>query len=123
MTSTTDNVAPGDVVQLMPKLTATVKPTGTPIEVAPNSATYKVSAANGTTGTNIPIPLNINTFVDDQARLHVQRDDLKNDDVIKVEALATYINPNGTTETYTATSRFQRQYTYGSVCTGTKTTE
>lgn len=106
MTPATADVAPGDVVQLVPKLTATVEPTGTPIEVAPNSATYKVSAANGTTGTNIPIPLNINTFVDDQARLHVQRDDLKNDDVIKVEALATYINPNGTTGTYTATSRF-----------------
>lgn len=106
MTPDTADVAPGDVVQLVPKLTATVTPTGTNIEVAPNSATYKVSAANGTTGTNRVFPLNINTFVDDQARLHVQRDDLHNDDVIKVEALATYVNPNGTTETYTATSRF-----------------
>lgn len=106
MTPNTADVAPGDVVQLVPKLTATITPTGTPIEVAPNTATYKVSAANGTSGTNIAFPLNINTFVDDQARLHVQRDDLHNDDVIKVEALATYVNPNGTTGTYTATSRF-----------------
>lgn len=106
MSPATTNVAPGAVVELAPKLIATVEPTGTPIEVAPNSATYKVSAANGITGTNIPFPLNINTFVDDQARLHVQRDGLKNADVIKVEALATYINPNGKTETYAATSRF-----------------
>lgn len=106
MSPDTADVAPGDVVQLAPKLTATVVPTGTPIEIAPNSATYKVSAATGTTDTNITVPLNVNTFVDDQARLHVQRDDLHNDDIIKVEALATYINPTGTTETYTATSHF-----------------
>lgn len=106
MTPTTKNVAPGDVIQLVPKLTATVEPTGTPIEVAPNTATYKVTATHVKGETTVVIPLNVNTFVDDQARLHVQRDGLKDDDVINVEALATYINPNGTTGTYTATSRF-----------------
>lgn len=106
LTPSEKNVTPGELVQLTPKLTATVEPTGTVIEVAPNTATYKVSAVNGDTGTNLAVPLNINTFVDDQARLHVQRDDLKNGDVIKVEALATYVNPNGTTGTYAATSCF-----------------
>ena len=106
MTPTTDNVAPGDVVQLVPKLTATVEPTGTPIEVAPNAATYNVTASHSSTSAANPINLNVNTFVDDEARLHVQRDGLKDNDIINVEALATYINPNGTAETYTASSRF-----------------
>lgn len=106
LTSTTANVAPGDVVQLVPKLTATVTPTGTPIEVAPNTATYNVTALRSSTSDATPINLNINTFVDNEARLHVQRDDLKTNDIINVEALATYINPNGATETYTASSRF-----------------
>lgn len=106
MTPTTTNVAPGDVVQLVPKLTATVTPTGTPIEVAPNAATYNVTALQPSTAGANPIKLNVNTFVDNEARLHVQRDGLKNNDILNVEALATYINPNGTTETYTASSRF-----------------
>ena len=106
MTPTTANVAPGDVVQLVPKLTATITPTGTPIEVAPNAATYNVAALHPSTSSANPINLNVNTFVDNEARLHVQRDNLKSGDIINVEALATYINPNGTTETYTASSRF-----------------
>lgn len=106
LTSTADSVAPGDVVQLVPKLTATVEPTGTPIEVAPNTATYNVTALHPTTTSTNPIKLNVNTFVDNEARLHVQRDNLKNGDIIDVEALATYINPNGTTETYTNSIRF-----------------
>lgn len=106
MTPTTANVAPGDVVQLVPKLTATVTPTGTPIEVAPNTATYNVTALHPSTSGANPINLNVNTFVDNEARLHVQRDNLVTNDIINVEARATYINPNGTTETYTASSRF-----------------
>lgn len=115
------NVAPGDVVQLTPKLTATVTPTGTPIEVAPDSATYKVSALHVASGSSLAVPLNVNTFVDDQARLHVQRDDLKNDDIIKVEALATYVNPNGTTGTYPATGRFTVKVPAGAAASATAT--
>ena len=107
LTPKESDIAPGDVLQLTPKLTATVTPTGTPIEVAPNSATYTVTAAHAATSGDYTVPLNINTFVDDQARLHVQRDGLKNDDVIEVTAVATYVNPNGTTGTYTATGRFK----------------
>ena len=106
LTPSTANVAPGDVVQLSPKLTATVTPTGTAIEVAPNSATYQLSAVHASSGQGLAFPLNVNTYIDDQARLHVQRDGLQNDDIIKVEALATYVNPNGTTGTYTATGRY-----------------
>lgn len=93
---------PGDVIQLHPKLTATVAPTGTAIEVAPNSATYAVTASVTSDKTTTTVPLNVNTFVDDQARLHIQRDGLPNNTTIKVDGTATYINPNGTTGTYGA---------------------
>lgn len=93
---------PGDVIQLQPKLTATITPTGTAVEVAPNTATYKVTASVTNNETTTTVPLNINTFVDDQARLHIQRDGLPNNTTIKVDGTATYINPNGTTDKYSA---------------------
>ena len=98
---------PGDVIPLVPKLTATITPTGTAIEVAPNSATYEVVAYSSSSGIDTPEPLNVNTYVDDQARLHVQRDGLKSNFTIKVTGTATYINPNGTTGTYYAYRTFK----------------
>ena len=101
----TGDVEAGGVLQLTPKLTATVTPTGTAIDVAPNSATYEVSAthAAGAKGAASPFELNVNTFVDDQARLHVQRDGLTAGDVITVTGTATYVNPTGETTPYKAT--------------------
>lgn len=108
LTPETGTVAAGDVLQLTPKLTAKVIPSGTAIDAAPNSATYEVSAthagAEGAEGA--AFALNVNTFVDDQARLHVQRDGLKTGDIITVTGTATYINPNDETTTHTATSTF-----------------
>lgn len=111
LTAGTQNAKPGDVVQLTPKLTATVNPTGTAIEVAPNSATYEVTAyrtvseKNETVSEkNETVALSVNTFVDDQARLHIQRDGLSNNTTIKIDGTATYINPNGSTSTYHAYS-------------------
>lgn len=91
-------IKPGDVIQLTVKLNGTITPTGTAIEVAPSSATYTVSCTRGEKQANVP--LNINTFVDDQARLHIQRDGLKSGDIIRVMCEATYINPNGKTTVY-----------------------
>lgn len=102
LTSSAANAKPGDVVQLTPKLTATVTPTGTAIEVAPNSATYSVTAYRTTNGKDEPVPLSVNTFVDDQDRLHIQRDGLSNDITIKIDGTATYVNPTGDTSTYHA---------------------
>lgn len=93
---------PGAVIQLAPKLTATIDPTGTAIQVAPNAATYVVTAKRGENA----YKLNVNTFVDDQARLHIQRDDIAAGDVITVQGTATYVNPNGKTETYTDNAVF-----------------
>lgn len=108
LTSTTDTVSAGDVVQLTPKLTATVKPTGTAIEVAPNSATYEISAqhASQADAPGASFQLDVNTFVDDQARLHVQRGGLTANDVITVTGTATYVNPNGTTTEHKAVCTF-----------------
>lgn len=102
LTAAADAGMPGDVIQLNPKLVATVTPTGTAIEVAPNSATYEVTASVTTDDTTTTVPLNVNTFIDDQARLHIQRDGLPNNTIIKVTGTATYINPNGTTSKYSA---------------------
>lgn len=97
---TTGDVKAGDVVQLTSKLTANVTPTGTAIEVAPNSATYEVSAKHGAEGA--AFQLDVNTFVDDQARLHVQRNGLTAGDIITVTGTATYVNPNGETTEHKA---------------------
>ena len=109
LTPTTGTVKAGDLMQLTPKLTATVAPTGTAIQVAPNAATYEVAAnhaASGDAAHGAAFDLNVNTFVDDQARLHVQRDGLVAGDVITVTGTATYVNPNGETTEHSATCTF-----------------
>lgn len=108
LTPATGNVSAGDVVQLTPKLTANVAPTGTAIEVAPNSATYEVSAQHAAKAdaSGAAFQLDVNTFVDDQARLHVQRGGLTAGDVITVTGTATYVNPNGETTEHKAKCTF-----------------
>lgn len=109
LTPTTGNVKAGDLTQLTPKLTATVAPTGTAVQVAPDAATYEVAAnhaASGDDAHGAAFDLNVNTFVDDQARLHVQRDGLVAGDIITVTGTATYVNPNGETTKHSATCTF-----------------
>lgn len=109
LTPTTGSVSAGGLMQLTPKLTATVTPTGTAIQVAPDAATYEVSAnhaASGAAAHGAAFELNVNTYVDDQARLHVQRDGLVVGDVITVTGTATYVNPNGKTTERSATCTF-----------------
>lgn len=114
LTPDTGTVKAGGLMQLTPKLAATVEPTGTAIQVAPDAATYEVSAnhaasgdaASGDAAHGAAFDLNVNTFVDDQARLHVQRDGLVAGDVITVTGTATYVNPNGETTEHSATCTF-----------------
>ena len=109
LTPATGTVKAGDLMQLTPKLTATVTPTGTAVQVAPDAATYEVAAnhaASGDDAHGAAFDLNVNTFVDDQARLHVQRDGLVAGDVITVTGTATYVNPNGATTKHSATCTF-----------------
>jgi hypothetical protein len=109
LTPNTGSVKAGGLMQLTPKLTATVMPTGTAVQVAPNAATYEVAANHAVTGDDAhgaAFDLNVNTFVDDQARLHVQRDGLVAGDVITVTGTATYVNPNGETTKHSASCTF-----------------
>jgi hypothetical protein len=109
LTPTTGTVKAGGLMQLTPKLTATVNPTGTAVQVAPDAATYEVAANHAASSDDThgaAFDLNVNTFVDDQARLHVQRDGLVAGDVITVTGTATYVNPNDKTTEHSATCTF-----------------
>lgn len=106
-------VEPGGKIQTSIALTGTlttgvgVSYTGNAIEVAPESATYEVSATRTTTTgegqsavtTTESVPLNARTYVDKYGVLHVQKSGLTAGDVITVVATSTYINPSGATTT------------------------
>lgn len=95
-------VAAGDTVQLALRLTGSVEGGNIDghIAVEPDSGMFSVSAMRG----DVAIPLNSRTYVDNYGVLHVQKSGLDIDDVITVEAKSTYINPSGSTTTYTATA-------------------
>ena len=97
----TGTVAPGGEIQLKLNLTGTV--TGDSegiIGVEPDAALFSVSAA---TAGGDAIALNSKTYVDSYGILHVQKTGLSATDVITVTATAAYINPSGSTSTYTDT--------------------
>lgn len=83
--------------------------TGDAIKLAPDSATYEVSATRSvTTGegndavtTTESVQLNSNTYVDKYGVLHVQKSGVQTGDVITVVAKSTYINPSGSTTALT----------------------
>lgn len=101
----------GGKVQLALQLTGSVSddPEGV-IAVEPDAGMFSVAATRTTAGTgNDPdvtdaVPLNSRTYVDNYGILHVQKSGLEADDVITVTAKSAYINPSGSTTTYTATA-------------------
>ena len=97
----TGTVSPGGTLQLNLAFTGTV--TGDSeglIGVEPDAATFTVSAA---TSGGTAIALNSKTYVDNYGVLHVQKSGLSATDVITVTATAAYVNPSGSTSTYTDT--------------------
>ena len=103
MTPATANIGTGGGTSQL-----TIAATGTPatgdIVVAPSSATFSVAltTANATT----PSTLNpLETYVDDHFVFHYQAG-LIAGEVITVTATSTYINPDGSTGTFTDTSVF-----------------
>lgn len=97
----TGTVSPGGTLQLNLAFTGTV--TGDSlgiIGVEPDAATFEVSAA---TAGGTAISLNSRTYVDNYGVLHVQKTGLSATDVITVTATAAYVNPSGSTSTYTDT--------------------
>ena len=92
-------VNPGDEIQLHYALAGSVSGDTTGlIGVEPDSATFTVAAVDS--GSN-PVALNSRTYVDSYGVLHIQKTGLSSGDVITVTAVATYVNPSGSTSTYT----------------------
>ena len=99
------NVAPGGKLQLNLNLTGTV--TGDSLSlvgVEPDAGLFTIAGTHTNEDTTTsPIALNSKTYVDNYGVLHVQKSGLVAGDVLTVTAKSAYINPSGSTSTYTAT--------------------
>lgn len=100
----TATVNPGDEIQTHIYLAGTVSASDSsdpsPIAVEPDAAIYTVAAVDSNSAAK---PLSARTYVDAYGILHIQKKGLATGDVITVTAKATYINPSGSTSTYTDT--------------------
>lgn len=94
------NCPVGGSVKLNLELQGSVSPTGAPVLVQPDAATYKVAGADSA---GKAVSLNDRTYVDANGVLHVQ-DDLTVGDVITVTATSSYIDPSAATTAQTATA-------------------
>lgn len=99
LTAEESTVSLGGTVKFTATLTGSMSPADTVLTVQPNSAIYSVAAVDSNSH---PIELNSRTYVDEYGILHVQRSGLSAGDVITVTAESAYINPSGSTTTYTA---------------------
>lgn len=99
------NVPLGGSIKLGLALTGSVTPTGTPVALEPDAATYTVAATHTEGSTTTPVTLNSRTRVTPDGVLHVQRGgNLAVGDKIVVTATTAYENPSASGETnYTAT--------------------
>lgn len=95
---------PGDVVDISVKLDGelTFAPASAGVNsemsVAPDSATYEVSATTGGTGEKTPVMLNSNTYVDSRTnKLHIQKSGLASGVILTVKATGTYTDPTSDT--------------------------
>ena len=92
-------VYPGDEIQLRYGLAGTVTNDAEGvIGVEPDSATFTIAAVDSLSAAK---PLKATTYVDNYGVLHIQKTGLTTGDVITVTAVATYVNPSGSTSTYT----------------------
>lgn len=98
------NVAPGGTVDITLTLNGTLEPESYHgvVEVAPDSATWEVTATRGTEAEKVAVDLNSRTRVDKYGTLHVQKSGLMDGDVINVKATSTYVNPSGETQEHVA---------------------
>lgn len=101
LTPATGTFAAGSDVQLTVNLLGSISPANENVTVAPDAAVFDVTV---TTQNDAPIKSE-RTWVDDAAVLHIA-DDLPGNAYITVTAKSAYINPSGSTSTYTDTSRF-----------------
>ena len=100
----TANVNPGDEIQTHIYLRGSVSADDSsdpdPIAVEPDAAIYTVACVDSNADAKA---LSAKTYVDAYGILHIQKRGLETGDVITVTAKAAYINPSGTTTTYTDT--------------------
>ena len=90
----------GSDVGITVALTGTITPNDDDIVVAPNAATYELSAADSA---GKPYELTPVTRVDEYGILHISRK-VASGTVITVKATATYVNPSGPTKVYSGTT-------------------
>ena len=100
LTPATENVTAGDTLELTVSLTGSLNPDVPYLTVAPSTATYVTTVTRDGDAVK-----SARTRVDEYGILHVASN-LEADDVITVTATSTYINPSGTTTTYTATGTY-----------------
>ena len=97
-----ETAKPGDELQTFIYLRGSVSASDSsnpaPIEVQPDAALYKLSCVDSY---NAAKQLNSKTYMDAYGILHIQKSGLEAGDVITVTATAAYINPSGSTSTYT----------------------
>ncbi len=70
------------------------------IGIEPDAATYELSAVDDN---NNPLDLKSTTYVDNYGILHCQKTGIAAGAVITITATAAYVNPSGSTSTYTDT--------------------
>ena len=100
----TATASPGDEVEthiyLQGSVAASDSSDPAPIAVEPDAALYTVSCVDENSAAK---QLSAKTYVDAYGILHIQKRGLVAGDVITVTAKAAYINPSGSTSTYTDT--------------------
>lgn len=99
-------VEPGGTIQTKLVLSGTVSNDSDGlIGVEPDAGMYSVECKryNSDTSAYDAVQLNSRTFVDEYGVLHVQKTGLETGDIITVTAKSSYINPSGSTTSYTAT--------------------
>lgn len=97
------NVAPGGTLQLNLAFTGTVSNDAEgQIGVEPDAGMFTIAGTHTNEDTTTsPIALNSKTYVDNYGVLHVQKSGLVAGDTLTITAKAAYINPSGSTSSYT----------------------
>lgn len=97
----TGTVAPGGTLQTHLYLNGTVVTDASGvIGVEPDAGLYSLTCVDSNSA---PVDLNSKTYVDNFGVLHVQKSGLSAGNVITITASSAYINPSGSTTTYTDT--------------------
>lgn len=91
-----NTIEAGDEAHITVTLQGSVTPVNDEIKVAPNAATYSLTAKKGEDA----VELDYRTYVDEYGVLHTSKE-LESTTVITVTCESTYTNPSGTTTPYT----------------------